>query len=87
MPAKHLRPFCLAALAISSLAAAEGGTGRGGIKVFTEPTQDYVNDRAQLEKMVSSRDVELFEMDFQPLALDRVVLQPRLAAASAAEPA
>ncbi len=63
-------------MAPAALAAADGPGGR--IKTFSEPTQDYLDQKAQLEAMLTTRDVELFEMAFDPLALDRVVMNPRV---------
>jgi len=44
----------------------------------TKPSQEYLDEKAKLEAMISSRDVEEFEMNFQPLAFDRVLLKDRL---------
>ncbi len=76
MPARQplLAAFAALALAPAVLGAAEGGR----IKTFNEPTQDYLEHKAQLEEMLTSRDVDLFEMAFDPLALDRVVMTPRV---------
>ncbi len=41
------------------------------------PTQDYLDQKAALENLVNKRDLELFEMSFEPLSFDRVVLTTR----------
>ena len=61
----------VAALACPGLAAAAEGNDP------TKPSQEYLDEKAKLEAMVSSRDVEEFEMNFKPLALDRVLLKDR----------
>ncbi len=42
------------------------------------PSQDYLEARAQLEAMLTKRDLEVFEVSFEPLALDRIVVKDRL---------
>ena len=59
-----------AALACSGLVAAE-------VDESTKPSQEHLDEKAKLEAMISSRDVEEFEMNFQPLVLDRVLLKDR----------
>lgn len=60
------------ALVCPGLAAAADGVD------LTKPSQEYLDEKARLEAMISSRDVEEFEMNFQPLALDRILLKDRI---------
>lgn len=46
--------------------------------VGSAPNQDYLDQKAELENLVNSRDIELFELDFQPLEFDRIVIKDRL---------
>jgi hypothetical protein len=63
---------CLVATLAAALGAAEGG------KDAPAPSQDYLDNKAALEAMLTSRDVEEYEVDVTPLALDRVLLKDRL---------
>jgi hypothetical protein len=59
------------ASAVIPVAAAE-------ITEFGAPNQDFLDHKAELEKMISSRDVDLYELYFQPLELDEVIVKDRL---------
>jgi hypothetical protein len=72
MPLRLHRFALLAALAIPGIAAGADAVDPG------KPSQEYLDERAKLEAMISSRDVEEFEVSFKPLALDRVLLKDRL---------
>lgn len=63
---------CLAASLAAILGAAEEG------KDAPAPSQDYLDNKAALEAMLTSRDVEEYEVDIAPLALDRVLLKDRM---------
>ena len=67
-----LRRLALVALACPALLVAAESVDP------TKPSQEYLDEKAKLEAMISSRDVEEFEMNFKPLALDRVLLKDRL---------
>jgi hypothetical protein len=41
------------------------------------PSQEFLDQKAELEQMINSRDMELYEMSFEPLSMDRVVLTTR----------
>src|SRR4051812_14619302 len=41
------------------------------------PSQEFLDQKAELEKMINSRDMELYEMSFEPLNFDRVVIETR----------
>lgn len=41
------------------------------------PTQEYLDQKAELEAMITSRDMELYEMSVEPLSFDRVVVTTR----------
>lgn len=62
---------CAAATLAASLGAAEGGGA-------PPPSQEYLDNRAALEAMLTSRDVEEYEVDVAALALDRVLVKDRL---------
>ena len=51
-----------------------------GVEASTlgQPSPEYLAQQAELERMLSSRDLELFEVSFQALALDRIVIKDRL---------
>jgi hypothetical protein len=42
------------------------------------PSQEYLEAKAQLEEMLAKRDLEVFEVNFEPLTLDRIVIKDRL---------
>jgi hypothetical protein len=62
----------LIGLASASLRASD-------VSEFGSPSQEYLTQQAELEALVSSRDVDLYEVNFQPLDFDEIVLQDRLA--------
>jgi len=81
-----LLPFrlpCLGALALaaslSGLGAGEAGdAGDAKKKDFGKPNQDYLQARAELEKMLQApRDTDLYELSFQTLEIDRILLKDR----------
>ena len=53
--------------------AAEGAAGGVG-----EPSPEYVAQKKQLEEMLTKRNLESYEVSFEPIALDRIVLKDRL---------
>lgn len=64
-------PFAsLAVSAEAQPAAAPGGAGA--------PNQEYLDQKAELEKLVQQRDTDLYELAFEPLAMDEVSLKDRL---------
>jgi hypothetical protein len=67
----------LAALALAPTALRAADEGGGEMIGTSAPTQEYLDQKAQLEAMINSRDMELYEMSFEPLNLDRVVLTTR----------
>lgn len=42
------------------------------------PSQEYIDAKAELEQMLSKRDLEVFEVNFEPLTLDRIVIKDRM---------
>ncbi len=42
------------------------------------PNQEYLDQKAELEQMLASRNLETYELSFVPLALDRLALKDRL---------
>ena len=70
MPLRRLCfSFCLASAAClgSTLVAADSG----------QPTPEYLAEKAQLEEMISKRQLDLFELQFIPGKLGRVVVRDR----------
>ena len=63
---------CLVASLAAVLGAADGG------KDAPAPSQDYLDNKAALEAMLTSRDVDEYEVDVMPMALDRVLIKDRL---------
>jgi len=55
------------------LLAEDSAPGTGG-----QPSPEYLAQKAELEKMLSSRDLEVFEVSFEPLVLDRIVVKDQL---------
>ena len=55
------------------LLAEDNAAGTGG-----QPSPEYLAQKAELEKMLSSRDLEVFEVSFEPLVLDRIVVKDQL---------
>lgn len=79
---RAIRLLCCVPL-VAACAALVVGEDKSG------PSQDYLQQRAQLEEMLKSsaalgggearaRDVEQYELSFQPIALDRILVQGRL---------
>ncbi len=69
MPTLALVAALTSALPMRSFAAETAETNQA--------SQEYLDDKAALEAMVNSRDMELFEMSFEPLSFDRVTLPDR----------
>jgi len=59
-------------LALASSAAWSATTAESNA-----PSQEYLDQKAELEAMINSRDMELYEMSFEPLSMDRVLLTTR----------
>ncbi len=68
----------LAVAAVPSLAAADGAAGAAA--GIDQPTPEYLAAKAELEAMLAKRDLELFEVNFEALALDRILVTDRLGA-------
>lgn len=62
------------AVAEDGAAAANGAPAAGG----AVPSQEYLDAKSQLEGMLTTRDLEVFEVNFEPLALDRIVIKDRM---------
>jgi hypothetical protein len=45
---------------------------------FGTPNQEYLDQKAELEKLVEARDTDLYELNFEPLSMDEVSLKDRL---------
>jgi hypothetical protein len=45
---------------------------------FGTPNQEYLDQKAELQKLVESRDTDLYELNFEPLDMDEVSLKDRL---------
>jgi hypothetical protein len=48
------------------------------VSEFGTPNPEYLEQKAELEKLISSRDMDLYELSFEPLELDEVVLKDKL---------
>jgi hypothetical protein len=86
LPEPCMRLFCAVAslaallsapltglLAEDSSDAAQGpSTAESGA-----PSQEYLDQKAELEGMLTKRDVELYEMNCEPITLDRIVITSR----------
>jgi hypothetical protein len=44
---------------------------------FGTPNQEYLDQKAELEKLVQSRDTDLYELNFEPLMMDEVSLKDK----------
>ena len=44
---------------------------------FGTPNQEYLEQKAELEKLVQSRDTDLYELNFEPLMMDEVSLKDK----------
>jgi hypothetical protein len=58
--------------------AATAGAAEPALGDVGEPSPEYKAARAELEGMLSRRDMDLFELQFEPLEMDRIVLRNRL---------
>lgn len=68
MPLRSLCPALIALAAAFPLYAVDD---------VAEPSKEYQQQKAELEEMVSKRDIDLFELQFTPGKLDRIVLSDR----------
>ncbi len=66
-----------AALAFALSPALSPGLQAATTAESNAPSQEYLDQKAELEAMINSRDMELFEMAFEPLSFDRVVMTTR----------
>ena len=66
-------PFTSVAFAAEAEPAAAAAPGGAGA-----PNQEYLDQKAELEKLVQQRDTDLYELAFEPLAMDEVSLKDRL---------
>lgn len=67
-----LRSLCPALLALAACALP-----LSGVDDSSQPSKEYLQQKAELEEMVSKRDIDLFELQFTPGKLDRIVLRDR----------
>lgn len=44
---------------------------------FGTPNQEYLDQKAELEKLVQSRDTDLYELNFEPLMMDEISLKDK----------
>ncbi len=78
-----LRPTMLAIAAAMALVVAAPGlraedAPAPGAGEFVGWNQESLEQKAELEKLVSSRDMDLYELGFEPLELDEVILKDRI---------
>lgn len=64
----------LAGLALSGVAPTASAAE---VAEFGTPNQEYLDQKAELEKLVQSRDTDLYELNFEPLAMDEVSLKDK----------
>ena len=72
---RHLR-FCSSALllALAMGAPVHAGEADGPTSDIVEPSQEYLDARKALESMITSRDLDLYELSFEPISFERVVI-------------
>lgn len=61
-------------LTASQALAEDGAPAAGG----AAPTQEYLDAKAELEGMLTKRNLEVFEVNFEALVLDRIVIKDRM---------
>lgn len=66
---RPVRVLVVLAAALAPLAGADPDLGN--------PSQQFLDWKAELESMVESRDTEIYEVDFEPLGIDRILLEDR----------
>ncbi len=49
---------------------------------IANPSQEYLDQRAELEAMTGARNLDLYEVTLEPVAFDRLVIQDRLGGAT-----
>lgn len=64
----------LAGLALTGVVPA---VSAAEVAEFGTPNQEYLDQKAELEKLVQSRDTDLYELNFEPLAMDEVSLKDK----------
>ena len=62
----------------STVLAADAEPAAGAPGVAGAPNQEYLDQKAELEKLVQQRDTELYELAFEPLAMDEISLKDGL---------
>lgn len=69
----HLRTLCPALAILTALAGTLAGAEEAG-----QPSQEYLQQKAELEELLTKRDLDLYELYVRPGRLGRVVLVDRL---------
>ncbi len=70
--------LCPLAMVTAAEADAAEAEATAGLADDVLVNQDSIQMKAELENMITSRDVELYELSFQPVAIERVLLKDRL---------
>lgn len=69
----HLRTLCPALVLAAALSGTLAGADEAG-----QPSQEYRQQKAELEELLTKRDLDLYELHIQPGKIGRVVLVDRL---------
>ena len=76
---RHLRisSITMALAASFALTGVAAQLHSADVAEFGTPNQEYLDQKAELEKLVQSRDTDLYELNFEPLAMDEISLKDK----------
>jgi hypothetical protein len=66
-----------AGLALTGVVSIAPSASGAEVAEFGTPNQEYLDQKAELEKLVQSRDTDLYELNVEPLAMDEVTLKDK----------
>ncbi len=66
-----------AGLALIGAATTAPSASAAEVAEFGTPNQEYLEQKAELEKLVQSRDTDLYELNVEPMAMDEVSLKDK----------
>jgi hypothetical protein len=68
---KSMTLMALASFALTGVQAAE-------VAELGTPNQEYLDQKAELQKLIETRDMDLYELNFEPLEMDEISFKDRL---------
>jgi len=75
--AKAAKAATLATIASFALTGVASQLHSAEVAEFGTPNQEYLDQKAELEKLIQSRDADLYELNFEPLTMDEISLKDK----------